>query len=122
MLGARGEDFTGNVDVDPKGGCSLRSDASVVGGAAEVAASGARIAGLFGIRTQRPAARGRRGGKLPPGGEDALGCNAFFDPFDQRRQHIELIGRRATAAVPHIRHQEQPCERFGVCKPAIARD
>ena len=44
-------------------------------------------------------------------GYDRIGLCAFFDPVNDSAEHVEMIERRATAAVRHPGHEENTAPR-----------
>ena len=60
----------------------------------------ANIARFLRIGAQWPAARGRRRGEIIARCDDGIGVDALFDPSDQRREQVKLIGCRPARTVP----------------------
>src|SRR5450631_1518184 len=93
--------------------------ALIVGRNTKVAPWKANIAHFLRIRAKRPATRGWCRGEIRARRNDRVRCNAVFDPIDQGRQRIELIGRGPSTTMTHVRNEEQPRELHGVREATI---
>src|SRR3984893_3950716 len=91
----------------------------IAGRTTEVAPRRATIAHFLRIRAKRPATRGWCRVEIRARRNDRVRCNALFDPIDQGRQWIELIGRGPSTTMTHVRNEEQPRELHGVIEASI---
>ena len=63
---------------------------------------GSGVLRVFWIGAERAAAAG----ECLTGGDNGIGRCAFLDPIDDGAEHVEVIERRAAAAMSHSGHQE----------------
>ena len=87
--------------------------ASEVAGVLGVTGSG--VLGVFWICTEWAAAAG----ECVACGYDRIGLCAFFDPVHDSAEHVEMIERRATAAVRHPGNEENTAPRGNLLGASI---
>src|SRR5207245_1035900 len=94
-------------------------DTLIVGRDTKIPRCAPNKAGLLRIGAKRSLTRGRRSGEMGAARDDGTRRNPVLDPLDEGTGQIELIRRRPTTAVAHIRDRVKPGERCGALEASV---